>query len=92
MILVEHGPGGEPAVFDGAREVVVARTLDEVPGALRRLDAARAAGAWVAGYVAYEAGYAFEPRLCRWCQRGRGRWWRWGCLTGLCRRRRCWPR
>lgn len=63
MILVEHGPGGEPAVFDGAREVIVARTLDEVPGALARLDAARAAGGWVAGYVAYEAGYAFEPRL-----------------------------
>ena len=63
MILVEHGPGGEPAVFDGAREVIVAATLDEVPGAMARLDAARRAGAWVAGYVAYEAGYAFEPRL-----------------------------
>ena len=63
MILVEHGPGGSPAVFRGAREVVVARSLDEVPGALARLDAARAAGAWVAGHVAYEAGHAFEARL-----------------------------
>lgn len=63
MILVEHGPGGVPAVFRSAREVVVASSLDEVPGALARLDAARAAGAWVAGYLAYEAGYAFEARL-----------------------------
>jgi para-aminobenzoate synthetase component I len=63
MILVEHGPGGVPAVFRRAREVVVATSLDAVPGALARLDAARAAGAWVAGYLAYEAGYAFEDRL-----------------------------
>ena len=26
-------------------------------------EAARAAGAWIAGYIAYEAGYAMEPRL-----------------------------
>jgi para-aminobenzoate synthetase component 1 len=63
MILVEHGPGGAPAVFRGAREVVAAWTPDAVPGALARLDAARAAGAWVAGHLAYEAGHAFEPRL-----------------------------
>ena len=30
---------------------------------LERAEAARRAGAWVAGYLAYEAGYAFEPRL-----------------------------
>lgn len=63
MILVEHGPGGGPAVFAGAREVVAAWGVDEVAPALARLDAARAASAWVAGWLAYEAGYAFEPRL-----------------------------
>ena len=63
MILVEHGPGGVPAVFDGAREVVAAWTADEVGPALARCDAARAGGAWVAGWLAYEAGHAFEPRL-----------------------------
>ncbi len=63
MILVEHGPDGRPALFEGARSVVAAETADEVAGALAFLDAARAAGAWVAGYIAYEAGYAFEPRL-----------------------------
>jgi para-aminobenzoate synthetase component 1 len=63
MILVEHGPGGVPVVFRAAREVVVAWSLAEVAPALARLDAARAAGGWVAGYVGYEAGYAFEARL-----------------------------
>ncbi len=63
MILCEHGPGGRPALFDGAAEVVVARAGAEVAPALRRLDAARAAGAWIAGWIAYEAGLALEPRL-----------------------------
>lgn len=63
VILVEHGPGGRPAVFAVPSGVVVAWQADEVRPALARLDAARAAGHWVAGYLAYEAGYAFEPRL-----------------------------
>ena len=62
MILLEHGPGGA-ALFDGATAVVQAQDLSEVVPALIRLDAARAAGKWVAGHMAYEAGYAFEPRL-----------------------------
>ena len=62
-VLIEHGPGGRPAVFDGAAEVVVAREPGEVGPALARLDSVRGAGAWVAGWIAYEAGAAFEPRL-----------------------------
>jgi para-aminobenzoate synthetase component I len=49
--------------FFAPQEVIVALTASEVAPALARLDAARAAGMWVAGYVAYEAGYALEPRL-----------------------------
>ena len=63
MILIEAGPGGKPALFNGAEEVVLAYKLDDVIPALARLDSARAAGKWVAGYLSYEAGYAFEPRL-----------------------------
>ncbi|MFM7446227.1 MAG: aminodeoxychorismate synthase component I, partial [Tabrizicola sp.] len=63
MILIEHGPGGEPSLFDQPREVITAWRPGEVRAALARADAARAAGAWLAGYVAYEAGYALEPRL-----------------------------
>ncbi|WP_420496761.1 aminodeoxychorismate synthase component I [Szabonella alba] len=64
MILCENGPDGRFARFN-PRDVVVARAADEVAPALARLDAARAAGAWVAGWMAYEAGYALEPRLAR---------------------------
>lgn len=63
MIVLEAGPGGRPAAFLRPREVVAAWEADQVAPTLARIDAARAAGAWAAGYVAYEAGYALEPRL-----------------------------
>lgn len=63
MILCEHGPGGVPALFAAPREVVVAWRARDVGRALARAEAARRAGGWLAGYVAYEAGYAMEPRL-----------------------------
>lgn len=63
MILIEDGPGGAPALFAEPDAVVVAWRTDEVAPALARLDAARAQGRWVAGYLAYEAGYALEPAL-----------------------------
>ena len=63
VILIEDGPGGRPALFDGAGAVVVAWTAAELAPALAALDRARAAGKWVAGFIAYEAGYALEPKL-----------------------------
>ena len=63
VILCEDGPGGRPALFDGAERLVVVRQADQLAPALAELDAARAAGKWVAGYLSYEAGYALEPRL-----------------------------
>ncbi len=63
MIVIEHGPCGQAVTFPRVRDVLCARTLDEVPAALEQAEAARRAGAWVAGYLAYEAGNAFEPRL-----------------------------
>jgi para-aminobenzoate synthetase component 1 len=71
MILLEHGPGGRPAVFDRPAERILALRPSEVGPALARAEAARRAGAWVAGYVAYEAGYALEPRLRRLMPRRR---------------------
>ena len=63
LVLLDHGPGGAPARFAGAREIVRADTAEEVAPALVRLDALRDRGLWVAGWLAYEAGYAMEPRL-----------------------------
>lgn len=63
MIIVEDGPGGGPALFSGARRLIVARRGDQVAPLLAALDAARAEGWWVAGWLGYEAGHALEPRL-----------------------------
>lgn len=63
QVLVEDGPAGRPALFAGARSVLVAQTGADVPALLAALDAARADGFWVAGWLSYEAGYALEPRL-----------------------------
>jgi len=63
MILIEHGPEGREALFEGALGTVAAWTSGEVAQALADLDAARARGHWVAGWIAYEAGYALEHCL-----------------------------
>ncbi|PKB14855.1 para-aminobenzoate synthetase/4-amino-4-deoxychorismate lyase [Novosphingobium kunmingense] len=44
-------------------EVVVARRAEDVRPALERIEALRAAGHHLAGYLAYEAGLALETRL-----------------------------
>ncbi|MCC5955225.1 MAG: aminodeoxychorismate synthase component I [Natronohydrobacter sp.] len=63
MILIEHGPQGRPVLFDAPEQRLVAHGLADVLPMLEQAEAARRAGKWVAGYLAYEAGYAFEPRL-----------------------------
>jgi para-aminobenzoate synthetase component 1 len=63
VIVIEHGPDGEPALFAAPRRVVVARRPAEIGPALAAAEAARQAGLWVAGWIGYEAGLAFEPRL-----------------------------
>ena len=63
MILCEFGPEGRPALFRNPRALVLAHAPHEVAPALERLDAARRAGRWIAGWIAYEAGYALEDRL-----------------------------
>lgn len=63
MILVENGPGGRAALFDGARALIRADVIAEVGPALAALDRARADGHWCAGFASYELGYALEPKL-----------------------------
>ena len=58
-------------MFDDAREVITATRPAEVCAALNRAEALRQAGAWIAGYIAYEAGYALESRLARLMPRRR---------------------
>ena len=59
------GDGGADALlYESPRAVFVAARPDEVAGALAAADAARQArGGSLAGYIAYEAGIALEPKL-----------------------------
>src|SRR6187402_61457 len=51
-------------LFENPRETFVARRPDEVLAALEAAEAARVrSGGTLAGYLAYEAGLALEPRL-----------------------------
>ena len=56
--------GASPArLYENPREIVVARTVDEVLPALEQIAVLRGGGLHLAGYLAYEAGLAFEPKL-----------------------------
>jgi para-aminobenzoate synthetase component I len=71
VILLEHGPTGAPVVFAAPSRVIVAHRAAEVAPALAAAERARVKGAWVAGSIAYEAGFALEPKLARLMPRRR---------------------
>ena len=49
--------------FVEPQEVLVARSLGEVPAVLDKVDAAASSGRWAAGYVAYDAAPSFDRSL-----------------------------
>ena len=63
MLVVLPLPGGSALAFERPSKVLVAEDIDGVLPVLREVDAALAAGGWVAGYLAYEAAAAFDPAL-----------------------------
>ena len=63
FILLDDGPGGAPALFEAPERVIRADDAAGLAAALDSLDAARAAGFWIAGTAFYEAGHALLPRL-----------------------------
>ncbi|WP_159950952.1 aminodeoxychorismate synthase component I [Rhizobium sp. 18065] len=62
-VLFRDDPRGESLVFAEPRDLIVARTADEVLPALARLEEARRHGKWLAGFLSYEAGFVFEDKL-----------------------------
>ncbi|MHA7820822.1 MAG: aminodeoxychorismate synthase component I [Erythrobacter sp.] len=57
-----HGPA-DAFYYESPRDIFVAYRPDEVAGVLDAAEAARASGGELAGYIAYEAGLALEPKL-----------------------------
>ena len=64
--------GSPPRLYRQPVEVVVARELDQVLPALERVRVGLRAGRHAAGYLAYEAGHVFDPKLRTSTRRGDG--------------------
>jgi para-aminobenzoate synthetase/4-amino-4-deoxychorismate lyase len=54
---------GRSWVFEAPHKVVIARNPDELTAAFLELEDLRQKGFYLAGFMSYEAGYAFEPSL-----------------------------
>ncbi|MDQ3145077.1 MAG: aminodeoxychorismate synthase, component I, partial [Pseudomonadota bacterium] len=64
ILFDDARPGGAPPrLYRDPRAVIAARTIDEVVPALEQVRAGVAKGAHAAGYLAYEAGHALDPKL-----------------------------
>ncbi|WP_363735445.1 MULTISPECIES: aminodeoxychorismate synthase component I [unclassified Sphingobium] len=57
---------GEAVLYSDPHEIIAAHTLEEILPALMRLRRGVAKGSHAAGYLSYEAGFAFEQRLHRY--------------------------
>ncbi|WP_282610732.1 aminodeoxychorismate synthase component I [Pelagibius sp. Alg239-R121] len=55
--------GGQTLLFKNPIEVLRCESADEVEATFARMEALSAAGHYLAGYLSYELGYLFEPRL-----------------------------
>ena len=64
--------GASPRLYREPRETIVARKLDEVLPALEQLRSGLRGGMHAAGYLAYEAGHAFDPKLRDAARQGEG--------------------
>ena len=62
-IRFDRGPTGGAVWFAAPLALIRADQAADVPAALNAMDAARAAGQWLAGYASYELGYVLEPKL-----------------------------
>src|ERR1700761_2752652 len=58
-----RSPGSKSYLFTDPIEVLEPRSAEELIHLFQRIDSETARGHWIAGYVAYEAGYALEPKL-----------------------------
>lgn len=63
FILLRDDKAGTQRLFAEPDRLIVARRRTEILPALAALETERRAGRWLAGFLSYEAGYIFEPKL-----------------------------
>lgn len=71
FILFRDDTTGEVMLFAGPEDIIIARTSAEFVPALKRMEEARKARKWLAGYISYEAGHLFEEKLAGFAQENR---------------------
>ena len=75
--------GAPPRLYRNPVEQIVAREIGEIGPALERIRAEVRAGRHAAGYLAYEAGHAFDPKLAASARRGEGPLLSFGLFEGF---------
>ncbi|MFS8044555.1 aminodeoxychorismate synthase component I [Rhizobium sp. BR 314] len=70
-VLFRDDSTGQMMIFAEPTEIITVRTCAEFFDALDRMERARQAGKWLAGYMAYEAGYLFEEKLAAFAEENR---------------------
>ncbi|MBX9455657.1 MAG: aminodeoxychorismate synthase component I [Rhizobium sp.] len=71
FVLLRDDVADETRVFVAPEALIVARDPDEFFAGLVAMETARKQGKWLAGFMAYEAGYLFETRLAHYAALGR---------------------
>ncbi|WP_295806266.1 aminodeoxychorismate synthase component I [uncultured Nitratireductor sp.] len=62
-VLIRDDAAGRELFFSRPRDILIAWDAKTFDAALDRAGQARRSGLWLAGYMAYEAGYLLEPKL-----------------------------
>lgn len=70
-VLFRDDSENRTTVFTDPERIVTARTKAEFHRGLAELERAHAAGKWIAGFMAYEAGHLFEEKLTPFAEEGR---------------------
>lgn len=70
-VLLRDDAAGREMAFSDPLDLIRADTPEEVAEALDAMAAAQDAGHWCAGYLSYEAGYTFDPKLWDYMPDGR---------------------
>ncbi|MGV3548568.1 aminodeoxychorismate synthase component I [Rhizobium sp.] len=63
FVLLRDDVADETRVFARPEKLIVVRDPQDFFAGLAAMEAARQAGKWIAGFMAYEAGYLFERKL-----------------------------
>ena len=71
FVLLRDDVADETRVFARPKTLVVARDTEQFFAGLKTVEDAHRAGKWIAGFMAYEAGYLFEKKLAPLASLGR---------------------